>query len=88
MARRRKAKISLSVMTREPDTVDAVQTHLPLIKNSLVMLFSGELYEDLQTAEGRELLRQKTLMAIQDLLKEEIGKPGIDQVLFEDFIMQ
>ncbi len=86
--RQRLLQIAVTVMTREVDAVDAVQTHLPLIKNKLVMLFGGEVYEDLHTAEGRELLRQKTLEAVQDVLQQEIGKPGIEQVLFEDFIMQ
>jgi flagellar FliL protein len=86
--RQRFLQVSVTVMAREQDAIDAIQMHMPLIKNRLVMLFSGEVYEELHTDEGRELLRQKTLMAIQTILQQEIGKPGIEQVLFENFVMQ
>lgn len=86
--RQRFLQVSVTVMSREQDAIDAIQTHSPLIKNRLVMLFSGEVYEELYTDEGRELLRLKTLTAIQKLLEQEIGKPGIEQVLFENFVMQ
>lgn len=86
--RQRFLQVSVTVMSRENDVIDSVQTHLPLIKNRLVMLFSGEVYEELHTGEGRELLRLKTLAAIQGILEQEIGKPGIEQVLFENFVMQ
>lgn len=86
--RQRFLQVSVTVMSREQDAIDAIQAHAPLIKNRLVMLFSGEVYEELYTDEGRELLRLKTLTAIQSLLEQEIGKPGIEQVLFENFVMQ
>lgn len=86
--RQRFLQVSVTVMTRESDAMDAVKMHLPLIKSRLNLLFGGESYEELHTAEGKELLRQKALAEIQDILQEEIGKPGIEQVLFEDFIMQ
>jgi flagellar FliL protein len=52
------------------------------------MLFSGESYEELQTHEGKELLRQKSLTALQELLQQEVGKSDIEEVLFTSFVMQ
>ncbi len=86
--RQRFLQVSVTVMSREMAAIDAVQAHLPLVKNRLVMLFSGEVYEELHTDEGRELLRQKALMAIQEILQQEIGSRGVEQVLFENFVMQ
>jgi flagellar FliL protein len=86
--RQRFLQVEVSVMTREQDVFSALQQHLPLVKNKLVMLFSGEVYEELQTNEGRELMRQKALEAVQSILQQEIGKPGIEQVLFTNFVMQ
>ena len=61
---------------------------MPLIKNRLVMLFGGEVYEELQTDEGRELLRQKALEAVKEITEQELGKSDIEQILFTNFVMQ
>lgn len=79
---------SVTVMARDQAIIDGVQEHLPLIRNRLVLMFGGEIYEELQTDEGRELLRQKSREAIDEILRQEIGKTGIEQVLFTSFVMQ
>ena len=64
------------------------KTHMPLIRNELNMLYSGQVYEELQTDEGREKLRQQSLEAIQKVMRKEIGRPGVEQVLFTNLVMQ
>jgi flagellar FliL protein len=86
--RRHLLQVSVTIMSRDSETMGAVQTHLPLIKNHLSMLISGEVYEDLQTDEGRELMRQKALEKLNQIMEQETGKPGIEQILFEGFVMQ
>ena len=86
--RQRFLQADITLKLREPDAVAAVELHMPMIRNALVMLVSGQVYEELQTPEGRELLRQQALTEIQALLQSEIGKPGVEQVLFTNFVMQ
>ena len=86
--RQRYLQVEVTVLTREMEVFNAMQTHMPLIKNRLVMTFGGEVYDELQTDEGKELLRQKALEALQQVMQEEIGKPGIEEVLFTNFVMQ
>lgn len=86
--RQRFLQVDMTVMTRDMDVLNAMQTHSPLIKNQLVMLLSGESYDELQTEEGKELLRQKSLEALQAIMQQEVGKDGIEQVLFTGFVMQ
>lgn len=86
--RQRYLQAELTLMTRENDVVEAIELHMPMIRNALVLQFGGQLYEDLQTAEGKELLRQQALENIQALLQKEIDKPGVEQVLFTNFVMQ
>ena len=86
--RQRYLQVDVTVLTRDMDAYSALQTHSPLVKNRLVMLFSGEIYEELQTHEGKELLRQKSLEALQGIMQQEIGKPGVEDVLFTNFVMQ
>lgn len=86
--RQRFLQADVTIMTRDPDVFTAMQSHLPLVKNRLVMLFSGEVYEELQTDEGKELLRQKSRDALQELMQQELGKQGVEEVLFTNFVMQ
>ena len=86
--RQRYVQISLSVMTRNQAAVDAIQKHMPLIRNNLVMVFSSQDFEMLRTAEGKEAVRKAALDEMQKILLEEMGEPGIEQVLFTNFVMQ
>lgn len=81
-------QVDMTVMTRDPDVFTGLQTHMPLVKNRLVMLIGGEVYEELQTDEGKELLRQKSMDALQEIMQQELGKTGVEQVLFTNFVMQ
>ena len=86
--RKRFLQAELSVLTRDENVFNALQTHLPLIKHRLGLLFSGEIYDELQTREGKELLRQKSLEELQQILQEEIGETGVEEVLVTSFVMQ
>lgn len=86
--RQRYLQTDVILMTRDATMFAGLQQHLPLIKNKLVMLFGGEVYEELQTDEGRELLRQKALEAVKEITEQELGKSDIEQILFTNFVMQ
>ena len=81
-------QIGMTLVTREQDVIDALMTHGPSIKSRLVILLSGQQFESLQTPEGRESLRAECLAAVQAIMNKEIGKSGIEKVLFTDFVMQ
>ncbi len=86
--RQRFLQAEVTLMARENQVIEAIELHMPMIRNSLVLLFGGQIYEELQTAEGKELLRQQALEQLQALLQQEIDQPGIEQVLFTNFVMQ
>lgn len=81
-------QVGLSALAREQEVGDALRKHMPLVRNRIVMLLSGESFETLQTDEGRTQLQQKLLAAIQDILQKETGKPGVEQVFFTNFVVQ
>lgn len=86
--RQRFLQAELALMTREDDVISAIELHMSMIRNSLILLIGSHLFEELQTAEGKEILRQQCLQEIQRLMEQEIGKPGVEQVLFTNFVMQ
>lgn len=86
--RRHLLQVSITIMSRDQETIGALQSHLPLVKNNLTMVIGSEAYEDLQTDEGRELLRQRVLDKLNAIMQQEINKSKVEQVLFEGFVMQ
>ncbi len=81
-------QVTVEVMAHEQSAIDAVQKHMPVIRNNLMMLFSGQDYQVIRTREGKEALRARTLTEIQSILKQRTGKSGIEAVYFTSFVMQ
>lgn len=81
-------QVGLAVMARDEAAMEAVRAHMPLLRNRIVMLLSGESFEHLQSDAGRVELQEKLLKAIQEILQKETGKPQIEQVYFTSFVMQ
>lgn len=81
-------KAELSVRVEDVETANAVRHHMPLIRNNLVMLFSRQSEEDVNTQEGKERLRQTALAEINALITAEDGKSAVVDLLFNNLIIQ
>jgi flagellar FliL protein len=66
----------------------AVDQHMPSLRNALVMLFGTADFKALKTVEGKQALQEEALKALQEIMTKELGKPGIEQVLFTEFVLQ
>lgn len=78
----------IQIMSRDALALEAAKIHLPLIRNSLVMLFGQQRPADLATREGKEKLQQTALAEVQKVLEAETGKPVVEAVYFTSFVMQ
>ncbi len=81
-------QIKIQVMSRDQDALDALEQHMPVVRNNILLLLSGQKFEDVSTTPGKEKLRRDILKAISKVLKKETGASGIDAVYFTSFIMQ
>jgi len=81
-------QISVSVMTKNPKVVEEMKRHMPLIRNNLVMLFSGQTREGVISREGKEKIRKDAEAEVQKILKEQTGNPGVKALYFTSFVMQ
>ncbi len=87
--RTRFLQVSIQVMTREADILVALETHLPLIRNNLLLLLSSQKSEEFHTPEGRESLRQAALLEVQKILEEQTGeRETIEGLYFTSFVTQ
>ncbi|HEX5843016.1 MAG TPA: flagellar basal body-associated protein FliL [Pseudomonas sp.] len=81
-----KADISLRVTGSEAEAT--VKHHDPLIRNQLVMLFSQQTEQSMNAPEAKETLRQEALKQVQEVLNQEEGKPLVEDLLFNNLIIQ
>ncbi len=86
--RQRYLQVSITLLARNQADLDALKVHMPVIRNTLVMLFSAQPFDTLATPVGQEMLRQKVTASVQEVAQKEVGKPVIEQVLFTNFVLQ
>jgi len=78
----------VNVMSHDPEAIAAAKEADPEIRNALLMLFSAQDVKSLSDVKGKQKLQAAALAEIQRVLKEKIGRPGVDAVYFTSFIMQ
>lgn len=86
--RQRYMQVSVALMARNQAEMDALKVHMPLVRNRLVMLFSGQDFDTLATPVGKEMLRSQATAAVQELAQKETGKTVVEQVLFTNIVLQ
>ncbi len=86
--RQRFLQAELTVMSRDVTALEAVQRHMPVIRHNLINLFNAQLLLVFEDPAGIEQLRELATQEVQQVLRNEIGRDGIEEVLFTAFVMQ
>ena len=83
-------QLTLEVMARNQEAIDAVQMHMPVIRNNLLMLMGGRTLTDLTSREGKEALRAEALVEIQRILADNanLEEGGVEELYFTSFVVQ
>jgi len=81
-------QVGVTLMAHDATAIQAAKDADPVVRNALVMLFSGQSASDLATTAGKQKLRAEALKAVQKVVQERLGRPGIDALYFTSFVMQ
>ena len=79
--RTRYLQVSMALMSRDAAGMEKLKVHMPVLRNRLVMLLSGQDFAVLQTPLGKEMLLQQALASVQELAQKETGSTVVEQVL-------
>lgn len=82
------AQVGIVVMARNEDVFQAVERHMPVIRNNLMLLLSQKTYDQLVTAEGKEILRQEVLEEIRSVLEQRSAPANVEAIYFNNLVMQ
>lgn len=81
-------QVSLEMMARDQATINEVREHSPLIRSALILMYSGFIYEDVATVEGKQKMLDDGLAEIQRLMQMRIGKPAVEELYFTGLVIQ
>ncbi|WP_329742675.1 flagellar basal body-associated FliL family protein [Dyella sp. A6] len=81
-------QVGVTLMAHDAAAIKAAKDADPVVRNALVMLFSAQSATDLATTAGKQKLRAEALKAVQKVVQERLGRPGIDALYFTSFVMQ
>ncbi len=81
-------QITMEVMARDQEVINSVREHVAVIRNSLILLFSGANYEEVTTREGKEQMLADGLAEIQGVMTEITGESGVEAVYFTSLVIQ
>lgn len=81
-------QVAVEVMARDERVLAAVQSHMPVIRNNLLMLLGGQSVAALTDREAKEQLRQDALAEIRQVLRKNQppakGGKGTVELVVED----
>ncbi len=70
-------QLSLELMYHNEAILQQVTENMPAIRNDLILLFSNQDYETLSTLQGKEELRDKIMVAVNNIVSHaELGSGG------------
>jgi flagellar FliL protein len=81
-------QVNLQVMSYDPEALKAMETHMPAIRNDILLLLGGQKYEEVSTPEGKEKLRNAILEKVQHILDSHEKDRKVEAVYFTEFVMQ
>lgn len=86
--RQRFLQTSITAMGRDAAALEAVVQHMPVIRHNLINLLSAQLILVFEDPAGIERVRELATEEVKQILLREIGREGIDELLFTSFVMQ
>jgi len=81
-------QVSISVLVKGADTLEAIKKHEPMIRNNLLMAISAKGAENLKTKEGKEKLRTAMLDEVSKVMERMTKKNKVEDIFFTAFVMQ
>ncbi len=81
-------QITMEVMSREQTVINGVREHTAAVRNALILLYSGSVYEKIDTRSGKEQMLADGLAEIQRVILETTGKSGVEAVYFTALVIQ
>ncbi len=81
-------QITMEVMSRDQDVINTVRDNIPMIRNALILLYSGAVYDEVTTREGKQDMLADGLAEIRSVMAETTDEELIEAVYFTSLVIQ
>ena len=85
-------QFSLEIMSRDAEVIKQIESHMPVIRSSLLMLFGNQKHEDMVTREGKQKLLNDVVADINNSLQKIAGEDelqkNVEAAYFNSFVIQ
>ena len=81
-------QVGITLMSHDAAAIQVAQDADPVIRNALVLLLSSQDSTSIGDTAGRQKLQAQALAAVQKIVQERLGRPGIKALYFTSFVMQ
>ena len=86
--RRHYLRANIQLLVDSAEHGEKMKQHMPAIRHSLIVLFSGRNPELISTVEEREKLRQSAKEELKKTLQAHHADTGLEDLFFTDFMVQ
>lgn len=87
-SRQRFLRAELAVRARDQEVLDTLTRHMPRVRNNVIQVLSDRTFQDIRTDEGRQELTSVLRGIMDEIVENELGRMGVDAVLFTNFVLQ
>jgi flagellar FliL protein len=77
-------RVTMELEVKNAEMVNNVESHLPRIKDTILMVLPTKKYADLHTVDGKVALRDQIMKKINGFLKDA----PITHIYFTEFVIQ
>lgn len=67
-------QVDIEIMAFDQGVIDAVQEHMPVVRNNILLVLGSYSYDSIKNAEGKEKMREEILASINEVLSGKASK--------------
>ncbi len=80
--------LEMTAATTDEKAKAAIDDHIPELRNNLLMMLGEQSGTELNTTSGKDALREKAQLIVDELVTKHYGPGRITDVFFTRFVMQ
>jgi flagellar FliL protein len=80
--------IEMTAATSDEKAHNAIDDHIPELRNNLLMMLGEQKSKDLESTEGKDALREKAFELVEEVVAKHYGPGRVTDVFFTRFVMQ
>ena len=81
-------QIKVALKSEDPAILASAESNLPMIQDTLRILFAEQNMDSVKSLEGRTQLQEKAYQRIKAIFEEETGNSNLGAVYFTTFLWQ